>query len=142
MVLNATEKIFQPAGPSVIRFLDLKSGQQSEFRPSAFIRDGVQPDDYPVTTSDDFQSEMLSTEMSLLYKATINIVFALFGLWVCFGQSPVGLGPDNFLSVCTSVRRKNLVQNGLSGRPFFIGSSRCGLSVQPDNPFATFSPLK
>ena len=31
----------------------------------------------------------------------------------------VGLGPDNFLSVCTSVRRKNLVQNGLSGRPFF-----------------------
>ena len=113
MVLNATEKIFQPAGPSVIPFLDLKSGQQSEFRPSAFIRDGVQPDDYPVTTDDDFQSAMLSTAMSLLFfAATINIVFALFGLWVCFGQSPVGLGPDNFLSVCTSVRRKNLVQNG------------------------------
>ena len=54
----------------------------------------------------------------------------------------VGLGPDNFLSVCTSVRRKNLVQNGLSGRPFFIGSSRCGLSVQPDNPFATFFSIE
>ena len=44
----------------------------------------------------------------------------------------LALGPDNFLSVPTSGRRKNLEQNGLSGRPFFyIGSSRYGLSVQP-----------
>ena len=48
------------------------------------------------------------------------------------GSCSVGLGPDNFLSVRTSGRRKNLGQNVSLGRPFFDrvkSRSRCGLSV-------------
>ena len=47
-------------------------------------------------------------------------------------ECSVGLGPDNFLSVRTSGRRKHLGQNGLSGRPFFLsGQVGAGCRCNP-----------
>ena len=41
-------------------------------------------------------------------------------------------GPDDFLSLRTSGRRKNLGQNGLSGRPFFLsGQVGAGCRCNP-----------
>ena len=57
-------------------------------------------------------------------------------------QVYLGLGPDNFLSVRTSGRQKNLGRNRPRVDPVFIRPRWCGLSEQPDNSFATFFPLK
>ena len=58
----------------------------------------------------------------------------------------LGLGPDNilhfFFFLCATRTVGKIWGKTGHGRPFFIGSSRCGLSMQPDNPFATFFPLK